>query len=141
MADHDKLLLALADRCKVASGVERKLDGDIADAFKLVPPWVSSRDNPEWASWSGGRDHWEAPFFTGRIDDALTLMPSGVRRVEFGTYAGGDGAWAYVHIPDDRVGQVEGCATEPLALTEAILRALAGEQPAYLNNPENVDVK
>lgn len=69
--------MTLAHRIEAAEGADRALDGDIAEHLGLVPPWVSKRLNPRWATWSGGRDYWDAPAYTASIDAALTLVPEG----------------------------------------------------------------
>lgn len=67
----------LIERIEAAGEGSRKIDGDIAVDVKSVPPFVSHRDSPEWASWSGGRDYWDAPHYTTSVDAALTLVPEG----------------------------------------------------------------
>ena len=70
------------------------------------------------------------PRYTASLDAAMSLVPSGARRVEFGTYEANGHCWAYVHIvASDVVGESDGCASEPAALTAASLRAIAGSLP------------
>lgn len=67
----------LAKRCIEAEGPDRDIDKRIA---------------------FGGANIHEAdaaPRYTGDLGAALSLIPRGERRIEFGTYATG-GAWAYV---------------------------------------------
>ena len=101
-------ILELAARCEAASADEqRELIWEAAIAVRVAGDLM--------------REMFEAGAF---LDAAMTLVPEGLRRIEFGTYEAG-GAWAYVwSVPTDEKGEAD-AATEALALTAAALKARA----------------
>src|SRR5690348_8789107 len=76
-------LLALAERCEKAAGPDRDLD----EAIALIFGWRLVAKG--WVRDPGGNSKDELPRFTASLDAAMTLVPAGGRRIEFGTY--GDG--------------------------------------------------
>jgi hypothetical protein len=78
------------------------------------------------------------PHFMTRYDDAMRLAESEEsRRFEFGTNAKGD-SWAYAHLSDDSLGEVEGCCNEATAITAAILAAHVVRLEAQVDETEAV---
>lgn len=118
----ESALQDLAERIEAADGPDRELDGDIAEAVGAVPPFVHRRDSPEWGSWSGGRDHWDAPAYTGSLDAAVTLVPEGYSFNLGNDVRGWADVWFDVPVYDGK--PYEGRAATPaLALCAASLRA------------------
>lgn len=111
-------LLKLAERIGQATGPDREIDAAVARCFS------NSVESDDGDFWWGSHDEppQRVPAFTDSIDAAMTLVPEGIRRVEFGTYADG-GCWAYVHTADDVVGNCGDAPTEAAAITAAALRA------------------
>lgn len=71
-----------------------------------------------------------APHYTESYDAAMKLAGcDDHRRIEFGTIEPGNG-WAYAHLDDDAVGEAEGCANEPIAITVALLQCIAARLEA-----------
>jgi hypothetical protein len=137
-------LLMLAERCERATGPSRHLDMQI---FIVLDPnaqhIVGQKPGPfpqkaiygprsSFWDWAMDEDK-ELPQFapilayTASLDAALTLVPEGRRRIEFGTYEGGR-AWAYVHTNADIIGETDDAPTEAVAICAAALRARAQEQ-------------
>jgi hypothetical protein len=111
--------MELAARCEAASGPSKTIDIAIADAlgFKTLNSLgqaVYLHNSPRGA--------FSPPRFTASLDAALTLVPEGKRRVEFGTYENGR-AWAYVHTDTDALGESDDAPTEAAAIVAAALRA------------------
>jgi len=108
----NRILGELADRCEQATGEDAtallRLEMDICGALGLE---MKSHERPFMAS----------------LDAAITLVPEGRRRVEFGTYDGGN-AWAYVLTKDGIVGESDDAPTEAAALTAASLRTHAAKE-------------
>ena len=108
-------ILEIAARCEAATGPDTQLDALIWCAINDLEPWQRVIDDFERG---------QATRYTASLDAAMTLVPEGLRRVEFGTYDAG-GAWAYVwSVPTDEKGEAD-AATEALALTAASLKARA----------------
>jgi hypothetical protein len=132
-------LLELAERCEKAEGRDRVLDGDIADALDLAPGWAGERlSGLNQATWSTGRDYWDAPAFTRSLDAALTLVPEGLewellaydakRDPRFGRFQARIMLLTYTEDPEELGPQAIANGTAPaLALTAAALRARAAQ--------------
>lgn len=131
-------LIELAERAKKATGPDRELDRDIADAFGLGPPPDWSQNprkqhkgciNLDCGSWISpeGNIIWHTPFYTASIDAALSLLK---KRWSIRILSADDGAgWlADVWQDDTPDGMFASrCATPALALVAAICHALAEE--------------
>ncbi len=139
-------LLDLAIRAEQAEGADRELDALVWCALHGV---CYQEHNQAYAAYSAANPETQVEFtlppkrtvlVTGNaqyphakpvsasIDAVLTLVPSGQRRVEFGTYDGS--GWAYIHVLSER-GEITGeseAATECNALLAAILRAIAADR-------------
>ncbi len=135
MSDKQRLL-DLAARCEAATGPDRELDVAIALSlpgfFNAGPYYDGAKDRIGTIDVDGNKSiPGNDPLmlvrhYTASLDAAMSLVPEGQRRVEFGTYNGG-GAWAYVHVGSERgeqLGESE-ADTETLALCAAALRAIA----------------
>ena len=92
-------LLALAERCE-------KAERDSFDLNHAIALQLGIASEP----------------FTASLDAAMTLVPDGKRRIEFGTCEGGR-AWAYVHTSTDVLGECDDAPTEAAAIVAAALRA------------------
>jgi hypothetical protein len=102
-------LQALAARVEALTGPCRETDSEIAGTESSTVQWH-------------GDD--ETPAFTASLDAAMSLVGTGPRRIEFGTY--GDGScWAYFYTENDVTGESEGAPNEASAVTAAALRARA----------------
>jgi hypothetical protein len=137
-------MLELAERVERLTGPDRELDVQICIAAlgyveKPNAPkgWRSFENNgwhvdfreggPDWSAGDPWNAHFGIPPFTASLDAAMTLVPEGWGRIEFGRYEGGcDGYWAQITPLDHpRIVESERCATPALALTAACLRARA----------------
>lgn len=121
-------LLALAERCEAATGPDRHIDSDIAATLGLNPGWAGPRGSGlNHATWSTGRDYWDAPRFTASIDAGKKLLAPGT------LWAVGsmeDGPFARLCWPQPNGGFVGGyfearASTAELALCAAASRARA----------------
>ena len=100
-------LLDLADRCEKAAGPDRQIDVDIL--FEVV--------------WEGqGHEPPQTPF-TASIDAALTLVPEGWSKRQYGTDGFSDSP-CYATLTYDAL-RFARAKTEPLAICAAALRARA----------------
>jgi hypothetical protein len=139
-------LMALADRVEALAGPCRRVDARVYIALNPTEQTIighkpgrfpqdpiygpitefidmaeNSKDARDIANFIN------APAFTASFDAAMTLVETGQRRIEFGSY--GDGtAWAYVHTLRDRVGESDGAPNEAAAVAAAALRAIAARQ-------------
>jgi hypothetical protein len=113
----------LADRVESLTGPDRGVDALVGVAFGAAPKTknVYKRNRYPLQLLRVAKVY---PTYTRSLEAALSLVPEGARRVEFGSYREGD-CWAYVHTPDDTVGESEGAANEASAVTVAALRARA----------------
>lgn len=131
----DQDLVALAERCEKATGPDRELDEDIARAVGFVP-WGGRRMFSTAPSYGftyrnpTGDYVGAPPYYTGSIDAAMTLVPDGcfcdTQSILRGTAIfDKPKAWAQVEQTSGPVIETSACATLPLALSAAALRARA----------------
>ena len=132
-------LLALAERCEKATGPDRELDRDIADALKLGPvgdDWERPKDTPATASSRGyvsmDKGSWvrrglirHSKCYTSSLDAAMMLLPVGMDWCVGNEFAGIKEAFATVAYSTEGNREAVFAATPSLALTAACLRARA----------------
>ena len=123
-------LLALADRCEVATGPNRAIDRDIGLALGLYdnPEDLGYFFDPAKAVVGGGGETFAPPAYTASLDAAITLVPCDTAWTMDSWLPGWSaGVWrpqsGYV-VYASRGRQA---ATPALALCDAALRALAGQ--------------
>ena len=114
-------LQVLAEDCKWATGPDRELDGDLAEALQVGGnPW--KHDGDGWISVHGFGC--QAAMFTQSLDAALTLVPEGWRWAVSTT--NDDSPCAFGHSPDKSFWiEDTPAATPALALCAFALRARA----------------
>jgi hypothetical protein len=134
-------LNTLADRVEKLSGPDREVDAMIAVAldYGLPPPMGECRASLRmprashdyervepghyWLVQMSGMSLRSAPLFTASLDAAMTLVPEGWGRVEYGRYIKpADQFWAQISS-DHLLEGSENCTTPALALCAAALRA------------------
>jgi hypothetical protein len=122
-------LLALAERCEAAAGPDYQMGLAIAEAagYRPVP-------NPTSAGGLVGRwydpdgcmtTHEGPPLFTASVDAALTLVPKGWSKRQYGTDGFSDSP-CYATLTYDAL-RFARAKTEPLAICAAALRARAAQ--------------
>lgn len=121
-------LLELAERCERAKGLDRVLNGDIAQALGHVPPFVHHRSGPYMDTWLGGRDAWTAPSYTSSLDAAMTLVPEGWYLADL-EQSMGDDKWCATFVTGTMYASCFFANNAALALCAAALRARASNQP------------
>jgi hypothetical protein len=131
-------LLELAERCEQATGPDRELDAEIAEASGNVPEdyqRATHYGEPRPYFWHKFEREGEIiPLrYTASLDAAMTLVPEGLEgRVEWRTGKGMHPAyasmWGCGARDIDRHDNGHG-KTPALALCAAALRARAGQQP------------
>lgn len=128
-------MLELAERCEKATGPDCELDKAIAEAFG----WRFRRPGVKGMEIAFSRDGVarKTPRPTASIDAALTLVPEGCC-VDMRRFDGGSEGFVQIRstdaTPDDADDELyvetEHCATLPLALCAAALRARAADTPS-----------
>jgi hypothetical protein len=121
-------LLSLAERCERAEGPDRELDKDIVLALKPEAMFQTDDGYDEPIVFHAEPVvRWKhvLPRYTASIDAALTLAADKWDRVEFGRYEKvHDKFWADLGLD----GSAENCASVPLAICAAALRARAAQE-------------
>lgn len=105
-------MLKLAARCEAATGPDPKLDREILDT--ICEKWVGK--------WLLGPAKYR---FTASLDAAMTLVPEGFRRAEYGTYENARGHWHELSMSNGEFSA--SAATPALALCAAALKARASQ--------------
>lgn len=123
----------LLERVKAATGPDRELDGDIAEALGINPKGsFRMRSSPDKAAFGiGAYSSWKPDPLTASIDAALAL----VERVlpgwtyNFGNVGEDDCGWACLTQPEGDCTDFGASApTIPLAILAALLQALTSER-------------
>lgn len=128
-------LSSLIQRLEEATGPDRRLDGDIAQALGQVPSWCTYRSEQQPSLWNDGRPglrarEWCAPHYTKSLDVSLSLL----ERCLPGEFIELDGPRKYLNIPTpvpgrwraEVAGKVGWGATPAFALILAVLRVVEG---------------
>jgi hypothetical protein len=127
----------LLEKLKAATGPDRALDGDIAEATGAVPEWCVKRSyrQPELWSDNGPGLHaktWMAERYTGSTDFALALLEKKLPRATYGlSRVNYEVEGKEVDAFRFALGFSEGTATTaPLAILIALVSALHSQGEA-----------
>jgi hypothetical protein len=123
---------ALIEKLKVATGPDRRIDGDIAEALKQVPAWCTKRHHTQPELWSDGgpglrAKTWLAEKYTDSIDAALALVERVLPGVDWSIDRRDEGdpeEWFDVTVGASFVQH----RSAPLAILLSLLLALSQEE-------------